>query len=96
MLNPAQGIPTSIPITKEVIMACTAVFVAGAFTLLGLATAAIVGTCWGIAYLLTILFAHTSSMQMFLMFVVGLLLFHVGKGLFRSASLFRFGAKSNG
>ena len=82
-------IPTSLPITKEVIMALTAVFVAGAITLLGLATAAIVGTCYGIAYLLTILLAHTSSTQMLLMFIVGFILYHIGRRFLRSASFFR-------
>jgi len=76
-------IPISLPVTKEVTMALTAVFATGAITLLGLAVAAILGTCWGIAYLLTILFAHTSSTQMFLMFIVGLGLFRIGKGFFR-------------
>lgn len=90
-------LPLSIPLTKEMLMALTAVFAAGAITLLGLACAAIVGTCWGIAYLLTILLAHTSSTQMFLMFIVGIVLYHIGRRVLRSASLFRScGAKDNG
>lgn len=71
--------PLSLPITKEVLMVISAVFLAGAITLLGLSIAALLGMCWGLAYILALILAHTTSTQMLFMILFGAGLFHMAR-----------------
>lgn len=76
----SRQVPLTIPLTKEVLMLISAVFLAGTITLLGLGIAALLGMCWGLAYILALVLAHTTSTQMLFMCLFGFGLFHVGRG----------------